>query len=317
MKTLIIEGVRTVTPRIKVFDLKAETTERLDGFSAGAHLCVEVSDGTLRDYSLIDFGNTLPHENQRYTLGILLEETGRGGSVHMHGLQLGQRVKVKPPKNDFPLIEDDRPSVLIAGGIGITPLISMASSLKRDSRPYTLHYSGRALEEMAFKEELGELCGPALRLYSDDDASSCLDVKALVPTLDPESHIYVCGPKGLIEVVRETALAAGFPKERIHFELFASGASEQQADGFEVALKSSGEVFWVPSDKSIIDVLESGGVDLVYDCQRGDCGICQVDVLEGEPDHRDVVLSDDEKAANDVMHICVSRAKSKRLLLDL
>ncbi|EEA96653.1 2Fe-2S iron-sulfur cluster-binding protein [Pseudovibrio sp. JE062] len=319
MKTLIIEGVRTVAPKIKRFDLKAEDNGPLIQFEAGAHIAVQLKDGSSRQYSLIDFGENLPYENQRYTLGILLEQDGSGGSAFMHSLQVGNAIQAEAPKNDFPLIEDDRPAVLIAGGIGVTPIISMAAALKRAGKPYALHYSGRTLETMAFKEELSELCGEALTLHHDVDPARCLDLSALIPTLDTSSHIYVCGPKGMIEAVREQALSAGFSKEQIHFELFASPApsGDDAGGGFEVEVKSSGEVFWVPKDKSIVDVLEDGGVDLVYDCQRGDCGICQVDVLEGEPDHRDVVLTDDEKAAGDVMHICVSRAKSKRLVLDL
>ncbi|KZK97710.1 Phenoxybenzoate dioxygenase subunit beta [Pseudovibrio sp. Ad5] len=319
MKTLIIEGVRTAAPKIKQFVLKAEDNAQLPQFEAGAHIAVQLKDGSSRQYSLIDFGENLPYENQRYMLGILLEQDGSGGSAYMHSLQVGDAVQVDVPKNDFPLIEDDRPVVLIAGGIGVTPIISMAAALKRAGKAYALHYSGRTLEGMAFRDELAELCGDALNIHSDDDPERCLDLGALIPTLDTRSHIYVCGPKGMIEAVRETALTAGFGKEQIHFELFASPASsgDDVSGGFEVEVKSSGEVFWVPQDKSIVDVLEDGGVDLVYDCQRGDCGICQVDVLEGEPDHRDVVLSDDEKAAGDVMHICVSRAKSKRLVLDL
>lgn len=318
MKTLIIEGVRTVAPKIKQFDLRADDNTRLGHFEAGAHIAVQLKDGSCRQYSLIDFGENFRSENQRYTLGILLEDDGSGGSAYMHSLQVGDAILAGVPKNDFPLIGDDRPVVLIAGGIGVTPIISMAAALERAGKPYALHYSGRTLESMAFKEELADLCGDALTLYCDDDANRCLDLEALIPTLDPASHIYVCGPKGMIEAVRECALLAGFGKEHIHFELFASPATKgNDTDGFEVEVKSSGEVFWIPQDRSILDVLEDGGIDLVYDCQRGDCGICQVDVLEGEPEHRDVVLTEEEKAAGDVMHICVSRAKSKRLLLDL
>ncbi|WP_109317365.1 PDR/VanB family oxidoreductase [Pseudovibrio ascidiaceicola] len=319
MKTLIIERVRTVAPKIKRFDLKADDNGPLIQFAAGAHIAVQLKDGSSRQYSLIDLGENLPYENQRYTLAILWEEDGSGGSAYMHSLQVGDAVQVDTPKNDFPLIEDDRPVVLIAGGIGVTPIISMAAALKRAGKSYALHYSGRTLDGMAFRDELVGLCGDAVSIHSDDDPEHRLDLGVLIPTLDKASHIYVCGPKGMIEAVREQALSAGFGKEQIHFELFASPtpSGDDAGEGFEVEVKSSGEVFWVPQDKSIVDVLEDGGVDLVYDCQRGDCGICQVDVLEGEPDHRDVVLSDDEKAAGDVMHICVSRAKSKRLVLDL
>ncbi len=233
----------------------------------------------------------------------------------MHGLEEGDEITVSRPKCDFP-VTPDAPAVLLAGGIGITPLISMAAALKAAGTPVELHYSVRSRELMAYGEELAEHLGEALHVHCDDD-DSALDLDALIGALG-ERHLYICGPRGLIDAARSKAEAAGIPSDRVHVELFdnasAGGAGD---DAFEVEIASTGEVVQVPAGKTIIEALEDAGHDLIYDCQRGDCGICQTDVLEGEPDHRDVVLSDAERASNQVMQICVSRAKSPRLKLDL
>ena len=161
---------------------------------------------------------------------------------------------------------------------------------------------------------LAEKLGEAFTLHCDD-ADSALDLDAVIATLG-DAHLYVCGPRGMIDAARATADAAGFPTGRIHFELFEAAPPPAADAAFEVQI-NAGSVFTIPPGKSIIEVLEENDVDVMYDCQRGDCGICQCDVLEGEPDHRDVVLSEAERAAGDVMQICVSRAKSARLVLDI
>ncbi|MEO9631019.1 MAG: iron-sulfur cluster-binding domain-containing protein, partial [Sulfitobacter sp.] len=158
--------------------------------------------------------------------------------------------------------------------------------------------------------------GDALHLHCDDD-DSALNLDAVIASAGGDAHFYVCGPKGLIDAVKAKAEAAGIAPDHIHFELFDAPQEQQGDSAFEVEVASSGEVFTIPPGQSIIDVLEAGGVDVMYDCQRGDCGICQCDVISGTPDHRDVVLSEAERAAGNVMQICVSRAKSPRLVLDI
>ena len=157
--------------------------------------------------------------------------------------------------------------------------------------------------------------GESLCIYTDEE--SPLDLENLVSHCDPTSHLYICGPKGMIEVVRAKAIGAGFTLEQIHIELFSTPQIELSDQPFEVELHSTGQVYVVPVGKSIIDVLEAEGVDLIFDCQRGDCGICQTNLISGIPEHRDLVLSDEERDSGEVMQICVSRAKSARLVLDI
>ncbi|MEY8840150.1 2Fe-2S iron-sulfur cluster-binding protein, partial [Cribrihabitans sp. XS_ASV171] len=279
-----------------------------------AHMRVKLPDGGDRAYSLIHFG-AVPGLPDDYRIAVQLEEESTGGSSFMHGLEVGQEVTASAPKCDFP-VTPDAPAVLLAGGIGITPMISMAAELKSAGTPVELHYAVRSRALMAYGEELTDHLGEALHLHCDDD-DSALELDALIADLGAR-HFYICGPRGLIDAARAKAEAAGVPADRVHVELFdyaSAGAAGDEA--FEVEIASTGEVVQVPADKTIIEALEEAGHDLIYDCQRGDCGICQTDVLEGVPDHRDVVLSEEERASGKIMQICVSRAKTPRLKLDL
>jgi ferredoxin-NADP reductase len=308
-----------LTPRIRSLTLAAPDGRLLPGHSAGAHILVSLPDGGERHYSLISTDTSIDTGGgvADYRLGVQLEENGKGGSRFMHGLREGDVVSVLPPRNDFALREHSSPALLIAGGIGVTPIISMATELRRRERPFAFHYSGRSRAAMAFIDEIEALCGEALTIHCDDEPECCLDIAGLIASASRDSHLYVCGPRGMIEAAREQAHARGFAREQVHFELFDKVEDQPGDAAFEVEISSTGQVFSVPPGKSIIEVLEAGGIDLLYDCQRGDCGICQTAVLEGVPDHRDVILTDEERAANDVMQICVSRAKSPRLVLDL
>ena len=248
-------------------------------------------------------------------LGVLLEEHSTGGSAYMHGLKSGDLITCQPPVNDFALGAEDNP-LLIAGGIGVTPIASMVSKLIGDDRQFEFHYAGRSSDSLAFVSQLSANAGERLHLHFDDQPNA-LNLTKLFETFDIARHVYVCGPKGMIEAAKQAAERAGVPAEQIHFELFSNDAGQATDDSFEVEISSTGAVYIIPAGRSIIDVLEDEGVDVMYDCQRGDCGICQTTVLAGIPDHRDVVLSEDEKAGGEVMQICVSRAKSKRLVLEI
>lgn len=313
---LRVDRVESPAERIRSVVLVPVNGAALPGYTAGAHMEIHLPDGATRPYSLIDFDGDCAAP-AAYRFGVRLEEESRGGSRFMHGLKEGDTVTADVPKNDFPLADGDAPAVLIAGGIGVTPIISMATALKDAGRNYALHYAMRDRSAAAFTDRLDEIHGERLSLHFDDEAGGPLDLKAIIGAADPNAHLYVCGPKPMIEAARQVAEAAGFPNDRIHFELFDAPADQEGDTAFEVEVASTGKVYTIPPGKSIIDVLEEAGEDLIYDCQRGDCGICQTDVLEGEPDHRDVVLSDAERASGKVMQICVSRAKSARLKLDL
>lgn len=306
--TLKVLETTALTPDIKQIVLADPAGARLPGFSAGAHVKIHLPDASERHYSLVHLGPDDPQNRvETYRLAVLLEPQSTGGSKFMHGLQTGDSITCSPPQNDFEL--GAGPAVLVAGGIGVTPLASMAATLERSGREYVFYYAGRHAPSLALVPELQNLCGPKLHLHYDD--TNPLDLAGIFATGWP---VFVCGPKGMIEAVKTAADAAGLPADQLHFELFTTDSG---GDSFEVELASDGSVHQIPPDKTIIEVLEAAGYDPLYDCQRGDCGICQVDVLEGIPDHRDVVLSDAEKAGNKVMQICVSRAKTERLKLDI
>ncbi len=305
-----------LTERIALFDLRA-AEGTLPPYEPGAHIRVDLPEGGDRAYSLIDL-DPPADPPARYRIAVQLEPEGQGGSRQMHALEEGAQITAAAPKCDFP-VETGAPALLLAGGIGITPIISMATALRAAGQEFALHYAGRSRPLMAFREELEAAFGEALHIHCDDEADCALDIDALVQALGPTQHLYICGPRGLIDAARAAAEAAGVPKDRVHVELF-DNASATAAEGdapFEVELASTGEVLTVPPGRSIIEVLEEAGHDVMYDCQRGDCGICQTDVLEGVPDHRDVVLSEAERASGKVMQICVSRAQTPRLKLDL
>ncbi|MDH2401193.1 PDR/VanB family oxidoreductase [Bradyrhizobium sp. SSUT18] len=282
-------------------------------WQAGAHIRVALPNGGDRPYSLM----TLPgHPEGALALGVLREEVSTGGSQFMHALKIGDVVKASMPVNNFHLHEGTAPALLFAGGIGVTPILSMAAELTARANPFRLHYAGRTQGLLAFLPHLQAICAKDLSIHCDDDASR-LDIAAALGDAAANSHIYICGPAGLIEAVKAAALAAGVPADRIHYELFKAEQPSSPDKPFEVELKSTGQVVTVTAGQTIIQALEAAGLDVLYDCQRGDCGICQCGVISGTPDHRDVILSEDEKASNKIMQICVSRAKSQRLVLDL
>jgi ferredoxin-NADP reductase len=300
------------TPTIRHLVLAPVDAPAFD-WTPGAHVRVILPAGGDRPYSLL----ALPHVDREHcSLGILLEEKSTGGSRFMHALKPGDEVLLSQPDNNFTLHYGNEPALLMAGGIGVTPILSMAAELKKRGTPFHVHYAGRAEGTLAFLEPMKAICGDRLSVHHDSDDTR-LDIAAVLGEADPAAHLYVCGPSGMIDAVKSAAAEAGFPPERIHFELFKAAEPVGADAPFEVEIASSGQVIAVAADQTIIQALEAAGLDPLYDCQRGDCGICQTTVLSGEPDHRDVILTDDEKASNTVMQICVSRSKSPRLVLDL
>lgn len=308
---LHVTDIVDVTDRIKLFTLTAP--ERLSGYTAGAHLDFDLGEVGTRSYSLIDFApiDAVP---TAYQIAVQAEPAGDGGSRAMHALTVGDVVDASDPKNSFELSDGDAPAVLIAGGIGVTPIISFATELSHRGTPFAFHYATRNREVCAFSNKLETLFPDTLGLWFDSE--NPFNIAAALNEAPDTAHIYCCGPKGMIEAVRTAAEAAGYPSDRIRFELFETPQTQEDDQSFEVEI-NDGRVFNVPPGQSIIEVLEAADVDIMYDCQRGDCGICQTDVISGEPDHRDVVLSKDERASGTVMQICVSRAKSARLVLDI
>ena len=232
----------------------------------------------------------------------------------MHHLRGGDVINAKDVRNNFELVDQSCPILLLAGGIGITPIISMAAELHEQNRPFQLHYAVRNAQSAAYATELQQHFGDRFHLCLDD--TNPIDLNDLITT-HTDYAFYICGPQGMITAARALAENAQIPASQVHVELFANTEGESGNTPFEVEIASTSQIVSVAANQTIIEALEEAGVDVMYDCQRGDCGICATDVIAGEPDHRDVVLSEAERSSNSVMQICVSRALSERLVLDL
>ncbi|GAA4349985.1 PDR/VanB family oxidoreductase [Variovorax defluvii] len=321
---LRVAEARQLNPLIRQFRLRADDGRALPGFDAGAHIRIQVElPGGVQDwrnYSLINFATernatVAPTE---YVIAVRREDEGRGGSRFMHErLQPGDPVTIELPKNDFPLHTGPGGTVLLAGGIGITPLASMAARRRAEGERVRLHYAGRSRDLMAFLPELQSLLADDLRVHADAEAGGPLDIDAVLDAVPPGDRLYVCGPKVMLDAVLARTQARGWEHDRVHFELFTEAVVEEGDQPFEVELAQSGQRFTVPANQSILDCLIEHGCDPMFDCKRGECGVCTTAVLEGEIDHRDYVLSAREKAEGNVMQICISRAKGPRLVLDI
>jgi vanillate O-demethylase ferredoxin subunit len=288
----------------------------LPAFTAGAHIDVHVAPGVVRQYSL----SNSPAERHRYVLGVLRDPNSRGGSTQIHSrLVEGAVVEISEPRNHFSLHGSEH-SVLIAGGIGITPLLSMAAALHDMGSAFALHYCARSEGMAAFRDTIGASAFASMTSFHYDDAGTgqLLNLPEIFSRAPPDTHVYVCGPAGFIAWVCREAEAAGLPPARVHFEYFSGKAVDTSSDGaFDVKLSSTSQVFRIPADRSIASVLIEAGIDLYTACEEGTCGTCVTGVLEGEPDHRDVFLTDAQHAAGDLITPCCSRSRSPLLVLDL
>jgi vanillate O-demethylase ferredoxin subunit len=304
------------TPRIKSVELIAAEGGALPAFTAGAHVDVLLGNGEERSYSLLNDAT----ETQRYVIAVLRETESRGGSTFVHDrLREGDVLTSSPPTNNFPLNEAGERHILIAGGIGITPLMAMSRRLAARDAAFTLHYCARSRAEAAFIDELErELAARLVTHFDGGDIARGLDVAALLKERPAAAHVYVCGPPGLIRAVREAA--RHWPKGTVHYELFrgteADIAPRSSDQGFAVVLKRTGRTLQVPPDKSILQTLAEAGIKIKTLCKEGVCGTCRVGLLEGRADHRDEVLTDEERERN--IQVCVSRAlPGETLVLDL
>lgn len=305
-------GLAPLSEDVGRFTFEAEDAS-FPNCAAGAHVDVHLPNGLIRNYSLTDW----EPGGHRVTVGVKREPAGRGGSVAMHDLEVGSVVQISPPRNTFPLRTKDAPIVLLGGGIGITPLYSMARFLGAADRIFELHYLVRTQALAAFDGPLRSLdLGAAYHLHRDD-SDGLPEFEALLKAHPSETHYYVCGPEVMLQAVRQASEALN--RGTVFFERFAAAPQVDDApqESFSIALRSTGEELEVPAEKSILEVLRDAGHDVDYACSEGACGTCITDVLEGEIDHRDSILTDEERAEGDCMCICVSRARCDRLVLDL
>ncbi|MBE7368854.1 PDR/VanB family oxidoreductase [Ramlibacter pallidus] len=301
---------------IASFELARPDGGALPAFSAGSHIDVQVPGGLTRQYSLCNDAA----ENHRYRIAVLRDANSRGGSAAMHeALKEGDTLLISEPRNHFPLVHAQR-TLLFAGGIGVTPLLAMAQRLATSGADFTLHYSTRSAERTAFRDEIGASAyADRVRFHFDDgEAAQKLDLAAELGAPQPGTHLYVCGPTGFIDFVVKTAQGLGWPQEQVHLEYFGAAPQDTTGDrAFQVKIASSGAVYDIPADQTVVHALQEHGIEILTSCEQGVCGTCITRVLQGECDHRDLYFTDEEKAANDQFTPCCSRAKSPLLVLDL
>lgn len=314
--TVKVEKKTREAEDIASFEFASVDGKSLPPFSAGSHIDVHVSTGLVRQYSLCND----PTESHRYQIAVLRDPQSRGGSVAVHEkIKVGDVIQISEPRNHFALAHAER-YLLVAGGIGVTPILCMAERLATGIAPFDMHYCSRSPERTAFLERIktSPFADRVQFHFDSGDASQKLELDKVLDAAGTETHIYVCGPAGFIEFVTNTARKHGWPADRVHLEYFGSVAQDTTGDtAFEVKIASSGMRYTIPADKSVCVTLLEHGIDIPVSCEQGVCGTCITRVLEGTPDHRDVYFTDEEKAVNDEFTPCCSRAKSALLVLDL
>ncbi|WP_322049520.1 PDR/VanB family oxidoreductase [Paraburkholderia sp. J67] len=315
---VIVDALSAQGRRNLAVRLVAEDGESLPAFDAGAHIDVHLANGLTRQYSIA----SAPHERDHYLLCVKREAASRGGSAYVHErLRVGDRLTVSLPRSLFGL-QDGGHALLIAGGIGITPLLSMAETLERTGTPFELHYYVRERIDTAFKARwaAGFRHG-AIHIHSSVDGDSPRDgLPDALRTPHDNRQLYLCGPEGFMQHVTQAAREFGWQPAAIHQEAFAPAVIEAAGDdeGFQVEVASTGQVFEVSCGRTIAAVLLEGGVSVPLSCEMGICGACLTPVLDGVVDHRDTVQSDAEKRApNQQIALCCSRARTSRIVIDL
>ncbi|KWX68223.1 PDR/VanB family oxidoreductase [Mycobacterium sp. NAZ190054] len=308
---VLVEEKAAVAEGVVALTLREIDGRPLPCWAPGSHIDLILDGAPTRQYSLC--GD--PADRSSWRLGILRDPDGRGGSVYVHDvLRPGDAVRVCGPRNNFPMV-DAAHYLFIAGGIGITPLLPMISAAEAAGADWQLVYGGRRRASMAFLDELARY-GDRVSVRPQDE-TGLLDLDTVLDASPPDAEVYCCGPEPLLAAV-EKRCNARFSRS-LHVERFTAKplAGTARTGAFEVYLAGSGLTLQIPSDRSILDVVEEAGVDPLYSCTEGTCGSCETAVLDGEPDHRDSVLTTEQQRANDCMMICVSRSRTPRLVLDL
>ena len=313
---LQVKDIVKQSEKIKVFRLTAKDGASLPAFEAGAHLPIDVKisakNTVQRHYSIISSS----HDNRFYDIAVRQEKQGRGGSNYLHSqLKIGDVLVAKSPANDFSLTSQGKHHVLIAGGIGITPILAMLKVLSENGESYELHYSVKTSADLAFKDEITRLTKGEAHFYITQGVNgNRLNLPSLLATENKANHVYVCGPLNMIEAIKDTAENNSWQPSHIHYESF--GSSVQRKDkAIEVNLKKSGKVIVINPKETILDGLLAAKIAVPFECKRGECGMCATDYTEGTVDHRDVYLTKKEKAHS--LCVCVSRATSSAITLNL
>ncbi len=311
MTPLLVSRAEPAAQDIRLFELRRPDGSELPEFTPGAHICVLTPDGHVRKYSLCND----PDERDRYLIAVKREAAGRGGSAAMFDkVAAGDSLPVSAPRNDFPLVPSPAGYTLIAGGIGITPILSMARHLKATGGRFKLYYLTRSKATTAFHDDLTapQFRGIVTIHHDEGDSDKALD---LWPVLEkPRGHVYCCGPRGLMEAVRD--MTGHWSSAAVHFEAFQEPEKNAKEDrAFKVTLKASGDVVDVPVGTTILEALRAAGHTVPSSCESGTCGSCKTRLVSGDVDHRDLVLTDQEKASH--IMVCVSRASAGDLVIDI
>ncbi|MBB3665567.1 ferredoxin-NADP reductase [Prauserella sediminis] len=307
---LRIREVEQVADAVVAVTMESMAGLDLAPWEPGAHVEVVLPSGLVRHYSLC--GD--PAERGTYRVAVLREDDGRGGSRELHDVATaGTVLEVRPPRNAFPLEPADG-YLFLAGGIGITPILPMLGAAERAGLPWRLVYGGRSRSHMAFTGELAGY-GDRVRIMADD-VEGRPDLAAEISAEGPDRLVYACGPAPMLDRVAEAAAEAG-AADRLRLERFEVAAADTTGEPFEVELSRTGVTVPVGADETVLGVLRARGITVPFSCENGYCGTCEAVVLDGEPDHRDTYLTDDEKAEGFTTMICVSRCVGPRLVLDL
>jgi ferredoxin-NADP reductase len=301
-------------------DTKLYTFRRVDGgplpaYKPGAHIDLHLPNGLLRQFSLV-----VPNSNpESYVVGVKRDAASRGGSRYIiDEMRVGDQIKISAPRNNFSLIENAEHVVLVAGGIGITPIWCMVQQLAALKRSFKLYYSCRSREDMAFLETLKTFAPDSVQLHFDEEADGkFIDLAAAIAAAPQGAHFYCCGPNPMLKAFE--AAAASRPRGNVHVEYFTpkDDAAAAPTGGFWVELARSGEEYFIPEGKKVLEVLFDAGVDVDYSCELGICGACETRVISGIPEHHDSVLSEEEQATNEKVMICCCGSKTERLVLDM
>jgi len=312
---VLVKSITYEAEDVVSLDLRPRGAPTLPAFTAGAHIELHLRNGLPRSYSLAN----PQHERYRYCVAVQMDPASRGGSRFIHEtVRAGDILRIGPPRNNFALVEAAERSVLIAGGIGITPIWCMLRRLAALGRPWELFYAARSRPRAAFLDEILALDPDTRRVhphFDDESGGAFLDLEAIVRSASPTTHFYCCGPLPMLAAFEKAT--AALPAETVHVEYFTAKRPVEAAGGFDVVLSRSGRTVFVPEHTTILDALLAAGIAAGHSCLEGVCGTCETTVLEGIPDHRDVVLSARERAGNRTMMICCSGSKTGRLVLDL
>lgn len=316
-----VAQVRQLTPRVREYLLASANGSPLPAWTAGAHIALHLTSPTrglvVRHYSLIGGDGLQDDPPGTYRIAVQREEQGLGSNLIHETFEAGTALRIGPPVNSFALDREAPRVLLLAGGIGITPLVAMARSLLRRKRAFQFVYSGRNPQQMAYATTLQAMCGPALRLHCSE-GDGLLDIPALLAQQDADTQVYVCGPTPFIDAAVQAAQDLGWPEGRLRSEAFISSVRRGDTP-FQALLQRSGRAIEVRGDESLLDALSHARVPVFWDCRKGECGLCATKVVshDGELQHRDRYLTPEEKQQGQSLCLCVSRTNGKSLVLDL